>query len=206
MTHPAPEGRRERKKRELRERIYQCGAQLFLENGFDGTTVEQIAETADVAQATFFNHFASKDALLTEMTGEIYRVVEALLEEQRKIPTSTHEKLQQMVQVASRLIEETRELTRDILLALMRDTGRPGTAGPLLHDVLDAFADFIGDGQARGDVRTDQDARFLAEMLVGIFHSTIANWIHEPDYPLSDRLSRAADFIGESIAPRSGEG
>ena len=206
MADPMPESRRERKKRELRERIYDCGARLFLESGFDGTTVEQIAEAADVAQATFFNHFATKDALLTEMTGEVYRVIEALLGEQRKSPASTREKLQQMTQVASKLIEETRELTRDILLALMRDTGRPGAAGPLLHDVLDAFAEFISDGQTRGDVRKDHDARFLAEMMVGVFHSTIANWIHEPDYPLSDRLSRAAEFIGEAIAPNRGGG
>ena len=62
------EGRRERKKRELRSRIYQTARTLFLSQGFEATTVEQIAAAADIAPATFFNHFQSKNALLGEMT------------------------------------------------------------------------------------------------------------------------------------------
>ena len=50
-------------------------------------------------------------------------------------------------------------------------------------------------------MRDDQDARFLSEMLVGIFHATIANWLNEPDYPLGDRLQRAALFIADAVAP-----
>ena len=104
---------------------------------------------------------------------------------------------------AARVVEETRLLTRDVLLSLMRNTGRPGTAAPLLHQVHEAFAEFIRDGQARGDVRDDQDARFLSEMMVGVFHATVANWLNEPDYPLGERLQRAAVFIGDAIAPSS---
>lgn len=201
MTAPAPENRRERKKRELRTRIYNCAAGLFLKRGFEATTVDEIANTADVAQATFFNHFASKDALLSEMTGEVFSVIQAILESQRKRPAPTREKLYHMAEDAARVVEETRLLTRDVLLSLMRNTGRPGTAAPLLHQVHEAFAEFIRDGQSRGDVRDDQDARFLSEMLVGIFHATISNWLNEPNYPLGDRLQRAAVFIGDAIAP-----
>lgn len=201
MSSPAPETRRERKKRELRTRIYNCAAGLFMKQGFEATTVDQIANTADVAQATFFNHFPSKDALLTEMTGEVFKVIQAILEGQRKRPVPTREKLQHMAEDAARLVEETRLLTRDVLLSLMRNTGRPGTTAPLLEQVHEAFAEFIRDGQIRGDVRDDRDARFLSEMLVGVFHATIANWLNEPDVPLADRLQRATVFIGDAIAP-----
>src|SRR5206468_1199579 len=68
---PTIEGRRERKKRELRALIYQKARQLFLTQGFEATTVEQVAAAADVAPATFFNHFQSKTALLGEMTTEV---------------------------------------------------------------------------------------------------------------------------------------
>jgi AcrR family transcriptional regulator len=50
-------GRRERKKRARRERIYEAARELFLEQGYAATTVAQIADTADVARTTFFNHF-----------------------------------------------------------------------------------------------------------------------------------------------------
>ena len=74
------EGRRERKKRETRERIYESARQLFLERGFAAVTVDQIAEAADVAQTTFFNYFQSKGALLREMTSEVSERLETMLQ------------------------------------------------------------------------------------------------------------------------------
>ena len=109
-----------------------------------------------------------------------------------------------MAEDAARVVEKTRQLTRDVLLSLMRNTGRPGAAAPLLHQVHEAFAEFIRDGQARGDIRNDQDPRFLSEMMVGVFHATVVNWLNEPDYPLGERLGRAAAFIGDAVAPPSG--
>jgi AcrR family transcriptional regulator len=58
-------GMRERKKLHTRFTIERAAVDLVLENGFDGTTVEAIAERADVTPRTFFNHFADKaDAVL----------------------------------------------------------------------------------------------------------------------------------------------
>ena len=74
-----PEGRRERKKRELRGRIYEAARRLFVRQGFEATTVTQIAAAADVAPATFFLHFPNKAAVLAEMTGEVSGHLRALV-------------------------------------------------------------------------------------------------------------------------------
>jgi AcrR family transcriptional regulator len=55
------ESRRERKKRELRQRLARTALELFAEQGYERTTVAQIAAAADVATKTFFNHFRSKE-------------------------------------------------------------------------------------------------------------------------------------------------
>ena len=65
-------GRRERKQSELDARMYATARNLFLRQGFEVTAVEQIAEAADIAAATFFTHFQSKHALLGEMTSEVF--------------------------------------------------------------------------------------------------------------------------------------
>ena len=70
IREPAPEGRLERRKRERRMRIYAVAIGLFRTQGFERTTVSQIAEAADIVPATFFNHFQSKNALLGQMTTE----------------------------------------------------------------------------------------------------------------------------------------
>jgi AcrR family transcriptional regulator len=58
------EGRRERKRRQTRERIEKAAMKLFLERGFDGTTIEDITEAADVSKRSFFDYFPSKEEVV----------------------------------------------------------------------------------------------------------------------------------------------
>ncbi|EJT02926.1 TetR family transcriptional regulator [Rhizobium sp. CCGE 510] len=58
------EGRRQRKRRQTRERIEQAAMTLFLQRGFDATTVEDITEAADVSKRSFFDYFPSKEEVV----------------------------------------------------------------------------------------------------------------------------------------------
>jgi AcrR family transcriptional regulator len=59
-----PLGLRERKKIKTRHVIRREALRLIDENGYAGTTVEQIAEAAEVSPSTFFRYFPSKESLL----------------------------------------------------------------------------------------------------------------------------------------------
>ena len=58
------EGLRERKKRETMQRIADTGLKLFVKNGYEGTTLDEIAAEAGIARRTFFYYFKSKEAIL----------------------------------------------------------------------------------------------------------------------------------------------
>jgi AcrR family transcriptional regulator len=196
-------GRRERKKRELRARIYETARQLFLEHGFAATTVDQIAQSADVAQATFFNHFASKSAVLGEMTGEVFDRLEALINEQLARPVSAQERIAGFAASVASEVAQARGLARDVVLELMRISAPGDDAVPYVSRIRAPFTAIVRDGQARGEVRADLDAAFLADMAIGALNMAFTNWLNDPGFPLERWLREAAAFIGEAIRAKA---
>ncbi|MEL7656012.1 MAG: TetR/AcrR family transcriptional regulator, partial [Bacillota bacterium] len=57
-------GLRERKKENRKKRIFESALMLFEELGFDKTTMEKIAENADLGVGTLYNYYPSKVELL----------------------------------------------------------------------------------------------------------------------------------------------
>lgn len=203
VAQVSPEGRRARKKRELRSRIYQKAQKLFLARGFEATTVEQIAAAADIAPATFFNHFQSKHALLGEMTTEVFDHLQALIQQHLLRPGTAQDRIVDFAERAAHNAAAARGVARDLVLELMRTRGRPSEAPPYLERIFAPVTRTLRDGQRRGEVRTDLDAAFLAEMVLGALNAPFINWMNDPDYPLERRLRQAAVFIGEAIRPRT---
>ena len=57
-------GLRERKKRQTREALVRAALELFVERGYDATTLAEIAEAAGVSTRTIFAYFPSKEDIL----------------------------------------------------------------------------------------------------------------------------------------------
>jgi AcrR family transcriptional regulator len=68
-TSAKNEGLRERKKRETLQRIAETGLKLFVARGYEGTTLEAIAEAAGISRRTFFYYFKSKEEVLLAWQG-----------------------------------------------------------------------------------------------------------------------------------------
>jgi AcrR family transcriptional regulator len=200
-TTKISEGRRDRKKREVRARIYQGARALFLDKGVDATRVEEIAAAADVSQATFFNYFPSKRAVLQEMARELMDRLYVLLDEVRRDGRTTQDKLRHYFSLSARGVRKRQLLTRDLLLEITHTSTDIGHGGPEIRRIHKAYAAILRDGQGRGEVRTDLDALFLAEMVFGAFAAVFTNWLNDPRYPIEARAEKAARFIGEAIAP-----
>ncbi|MGV0838131.1 TetR family transcriptional regulator [Mycolicibacterium thermoresistibile] len=60
-------GLRERKKQRTRATLADAAVELFLRNGYENTTVDQIAAVADVSPRTFSRYFATKDAVILSL-------------------------------------------------------------------------------------------------------------------------------------------
>jgi AcrR family transcriptional regulator len=211
MASPTPQdalppvGRRERRKLEVRTRIYTVARDLFAKQGFEATTVDEIARVADVAPATFFNHFQSKQALLGLMTGEIFEYLHSMTTEHLEGEGSSSEKLRAFISSASEGIAAGRGVARDVLLEFMRSDATPNGPHPYLERLFEPFVSLIEEGQREGEMRNDYDAAFLAQMSVGMLNSAITNWLANPDYPVEAGLIDAAEFALNTLRPITGE-
>lgn len=61
----------ERKKKEIRNRIIAAAGELFSQQGFENTTMDQIAAKAAVARKTLYNYFPFKEAIADEYVRSI---------------------------------------------------------------------------------------------------------------------------------------
>ena len=78
-------GLREIKKERARKAILEAARKMFFNSGFDGTTIEEIADKAEVAVGTVYNYFDSKSALILAITADDTSTV---LDENFQIPES----------------------------------------------------------------------------------------------------------------------
>jgi AcrR family transcriptional regulator len=74
-AEPLPIGLRERKKQRTRATLIDAAIELCERQGFEQTTVEQIAAIADVSPRTFSRYFATKEAVCVALVDDAVDVV-----------------------------------------------------------------------------------------------------------------------------------
>jgi AcrR family transcriptional regulator len=77
---------RERRRRETRQEIAQIGLAMFDRDGYDETTMEEIASAAGVSARTLFHYFGTKDQILRYWLAEDF--AEQLSDRVRRDPTN----------------------------------------------------------------------------------------------------------------------
>jgi len=204
----APEeqpSRRERRRLEIRDRILEAALLLFETQGFEATTVSEIARRADIAYGTFFNHFPSKLHLLREISDLALQDLFENLEEVRKQPGSFAEHLVSLFESSAGRAEDKGPQMRELTGAMMA-LAFPETAGQDDRRIRLAFRRILEDGLASGEIREGIDLDTLTEVVVGTWYSMFLSWVHFDDYPLRRRASSVARFLADTLvgsqAPR----
>src|SRR5579863_7168006 len=111
-TEQVAPGRRERRRAETREKLYQAAMKLFAERGFFETTTEEITEAADVGQGTFFNYFPTKQHVLTVLSEKQVEKVMAARQEVEDGSASMHDVLNRLIHRIAEEPGRSQALTR----------------------------------------------------------------------------------------------
>lgn len=195
--------RRERRRLEVRERILEAALFLFETQGYEATTVAEIARRADIAYGTFFNHFPSKLHLLRELSDLALDNLFANVEEVRRQRGSFAERLVSLFEASASRAEDKGHRMRELIGAMMA-LAFPETAGHDDRRIRLAFRGILEDGREAGEVRGGVDLDTLTEVVVGTWYSMFLSWVHFDDYPLRERASSAARFLADAlVGPRA---
>jgi len=188
--------RRERKKRETRQRLMEAALRLFREHGYDNTTIKRITEAADVAKSTFFNYFATKDAILPAMIEwRLKELKDALLPE-RGAPVSPVARIKQ----ALCLVAE--DPLSDPILArrLFAAKGCHPDLRPV-HALARLFSEQVRQAQAAGEIRADLDPVYLGGVIRALFFQQLMMWHHGyHPAPLPELLRATVDLLLDGVA------
>ncbi len=153
---------RERNKQKVTERIVAAAMELFKSRGCEQTTMDDIAERAEISRGTLFNYFPSKDALLLPWGQEILEeYVKPKLAKYLDTQPRTIDVLQFLFASMSESVLAAPDLMRAFVGEALKPTNRPHM-DRTRTDMLEIFAQVLRYGQSRGDVRTDLPAESMA--------------------------------------------
>lgn len=190
--------RRERKKDNRRTRIRDAALELFEQKGFEATTVDEIAELADVGKGTFFNYFPTKQTVLADyyrrLSDEFLNIVENTKKgTAQKRFTQSFQEAEIALRREGRLLDV---LFREVFLLPVLSEMDNQTE----DRVLEIYVAYLEDGKAAGEVRGDLDATLAARLIGDLWSSTLRTWIDDnKNFSLAKTLESKLDILFAGI-------
>jgi AcrR family transcriptional regulator len=196
---PRPLTRWERRKIKTKEKLFHAAVGLFKEKGFDGTSVEEITQRADVAKGTFFNYFPRKEALLAFLGEKRMEVILQLIDDRLETELPVKDSLRMIFDTLAAENERERPSVQFVLIESVRRGGIEEVERGR-RDLTLTLQQLIARGQAEGEVEASVSARKAAEVLVAVYFDSLLAWLKaEAGYSLRDDLQEKLAIVSRCI-------
>ena len=199
-----PEGltltRRQRRKLEVRNRIIDAAVALFDRDGFAATKVSSICERADIAHKTFFNHFPAKRDLLRVIASVYLNQLLESLEQTRKQPGTTGDRIRYFFTMIAENAEELGPLNRELVTEVVHVIHESGSDSEHAQQIQSAFGLIIAEGVASGDITDRHDPGTLTDILMGAYYALMFNWSNLEHYPIQQHALASASFLADAMS------
>lgn len=178
--------------------LLDVAVRVFLERGYDGSSLDQVARAAGITKASIYYHARGKEELLLRGAGRAFDALFAVLENEPE--ASSGPAVERLKHVIQRTIETTIVMTPEVAL-LLRVRGNTRAEKRILErrrEFDHLMAELIAAAQKEGSIRDDIDARLATRLLFGMLNS-ITEWyrregaLHAPE--IADAVFKLA-FAG----------
>ena len=170
----AAPGLRERKRQQTRERLTRAAIALFLERGFEATTLDDIASAADISRRSFFHYFDSKEEVVFAWHEEITAALVAAIGA-RPASESMLAAAENAIAAMARQIEPAEAIA---MARLKRDNPALQARDQVKYEQLErALADALG--RRAGHKAEKLGARLVAMIATGAMRIGGELWVAE---------------------------
>ena len=186
--------------RNTKGRIVSAAWELFYEQGYDDTTIEEIIEKSNTSKGSFYHYFGGKDALLTSLSmlfDEKYEELMGNIDENM----NSFDKLMYLNRELFRMIEN--RISLDLLARLYSSQlVTKGEKHLLDHNRLyfKVLRQIIIEGQQKGEISTELTVNEIVKIYAMCERSFLYDWcICNGEYSLSEYSGRVFPMLFNKV-------
>ncbi|EYR64368.1 TetR family transcriptional regulator [Actinotalea ferrariae CF5-4] len=170
--------RRGRPARYSQDDLVAVVAQVFLERGYDATSMADLARASGLTKSTFYHHVSGKEQLLRLAVSRALDALDGVFEEEARLDDSPVHRLERVLRRTTEvLLAELPYVT--LLLRLRGNTEVEREALERRRSVDARLAQLVQDARAAGQIRSDLEPRLVTRLLFGMVNSLV-EW-YRPD-------------------------
>ncbi len=194
--------RLERRKEKTRQKIISTAVTLFQQQGFDATTMEQIAEEADIAKGTLYNYFPVKEAILAGYIQAAFgkknpdRFVNLRsLPDTRARMVAILKDLMSGVQAQGEIFEKYLTYQVQNILSLQKPASERSGIERLSSEIIRL-------GQQSGEIRADLPVSILEDQFEFVFVEVAKQFYTAPDtFQAQETIEVCVDLFMQGAQP-----
>lgn len=174
-----------------RETVYLAAIELFTERGYEATSIEDIAERADVSRGSVFNYFQYKLAFLEEWGIRRRAEAVAVLRQSKVADPSVRTYLQGYMRAMAQVSTNSRAETVSLMGAASQARNLFDDP-PMARDLSEFFHHALGTGKLSPEVDPDRAALLISTS----YTATLVRWLRvEPPFDLAAELLAVLDLL-----------
>lgn len=184
-----------RKQQLVRGAIWDAAIDLFYENGYDRTAIDEIAESAGVSRRTFFRYYASKDDLMGQMVVSFGQMLAEAVAACPRSCTHMETVRRTVLSVGDYVVSQSKTLK--VIRLAEKDASARKAQMARWAEVQDRVAEAFA-VRCRTRSREETAPRMLAALTVAILDSCIEGWARK-GHEIPAQVEKAFVALGRLV-------
>lgn len=194
--------RMQRKKEETRQKILTAAISLFKKQGFDLTTMEQIAEEADISKGTLYNYFSTKEAIISEFVQRSFKEQNPDRFRQLQAMPDTRSRLTLILSALMERVQAQRDIFEKYLAYRIQHVVslRPDPGESAKNDFDLLAVGIIELGQENAEIRDDLPLDMMVDLFEFVFVEVAKQFYLRPEkFNARESIEQGVDLFMNGV-------